>query len=147
MLGLFPLIGAPGASRGAPPPRPSLKAGVLVSIQSRLVLSITLVLFFSLMVGSALTYKHVLDKIRTEMQAALAVGAHTAGNAVDDREEAIDPATRLRLVVDDFVGDRHLQQLFGDPMVGYWRSRCYFPLRIRRQTGFTAWSPRLASAG
>lgn len=80
-----------------------------MSIQSRLVLSITLVLLFSLLVGSALTYEHVLDKIRTEMQAALAVGAHAAGNAVDDREEAIDPAKRLRLVVDDFAGDRHLR--------------------------------------
>ncbi len=80
-----------------------------MSIKSRLVLSITLVLLFSLGIGSALTYEHVLDKIRTEMQAALVVGAHAAENAVDDREEAIDPARRLRLVVDDFVGDRHLR--------------------------------------
>ncbi|VFU08523.1 Histidine kinase (fragment) [Methylocella tundrae] len=80
-----------------------------MSIQSRLVLSMTLVLLLSLLVGSALTYEHVLDKIRTEMQAALSVGVHTAGNAVDDREEAIDPAKRLRLVVDDFTGDRHLR--------------------------------------
>jgi len=108
MLGLFPFVGAPGTELGASP-RPSLRTEVLLSIQSRLVLSITLVLLFSLLVGSALTYEHVLDKIRTEMQAALAVGAHAAANAVDDLDEAIDPARRLRLVVDDFVGDRHLR--------------------------------------
>ena len=86
-----------------------------MSIQSRLVLSITLVLLFSLLVGSGLTYEHVVDKICTEMQAALTVGAHTAGNAIDDREEAIDPAKRLRLVVDDFVGDRHLRATLRAP--------------------------------
>ncbi|ACK52060.1 integral membrane sensor signal transduction histidine kinase [Methylocella silvestris BL2] len=85
-----------------------------MSIQSRLVASLTIVLIVSLAFGSALTYEHVLDKVRTEMQAAMSVGLHTAGNAVDDREEAIDPAKRLRLVVDDFNGDRHLRAtLFG----------------------------------
>ena len=80
-----------------------------MSIQGRLILSLTLVLLASLAMGSVLTYNHVIGKVRTEMQAALAVGIHAASNAVDDPEETLQPTRRLRLVVADFDGDRHLQ--------------------------------------
>lgn len=86
-----------------------------MSIHARLALSVSLVLLVSLLVGAALTYEHVIDKVRTEMQAALSVGAHTAANATDDREEAINPESRLRLVVNDFNGDRHLRAILSAP--------------------------------
>ena len=79
-----------------------------LSIQRRLAISITLVLLFSLVVGFGLTYQHVLGKVRTEMQAALAVGAYTALNATEDKARAPDPLGKLRAVVRDFDGDRHL---------------------------------------
>lgn len=66
-------------------------------------------LLLSLAVGSGLTYQHVLGKVRTEMQAALAVGAYSALNALDDKGSQADPAARLRTVVRDFDGDRHLR--------------------------------------
>ena len=79
-----------------------------MSIQRRLALSITLVLLLSLALGAALTYWHVVAKVRTEMQAALAVGAQTAAKAVDGRDGTDAPARRLRRLVADFDGDRHI---------------------------------------
>ncbi|WP_374305625.1 hypothetical protein [Methylocella sp.] len=86
-----------------------------MSIHARFALSVSLVLLVSLLVGAALTYEHVIDKVRTEIQAALLVGAHTAANATDDREESINPESRLRLVVNDFNGDRHLRAILSAP--------------------------------
>ena len=43
------------------------------------------------------------------MQAAIAVGGRFAHNAVDDAEEPTNPQRRLRLLVADFDGDRHLR--------------------------------------
>lgn len=80
-----------------------------MSIQRRLTLSITLVLLLSLALGSALTYWHVVAKVGTEMQAALAVGAQTAAKAVDGRDGTDAPARRLRRLVEDFDGDRHIK--------------------------------------
>ena len=86
-----------------------------MSIQRRLAISITLVLLFSLAVGFGLTYEHVLVKVRTEMQAALAVGASTALKAADDRSSASDPENQLRSVVREFDGDRHLRASLAGP--------------------------------
>ena len=86
-----------------------------MSLQRRLALSVSLVLVVSLLIGAVLTYVHVVAKVATEMRAALSVGLHAATNAVDDSEEAIDPSKRLRLVVGDFDGDRHLQVVLRDP--------------------------------
>ena len=80
-----------------------------MSIQRRLALSITLVLVVSLIVGFGLTYGHVLNKVRTEMQAALNVGAYSAISAIDAKNGAVDPEKTLRAVVHDFDGDRHLR--------------------------------------
>ncbi len=92
------------------PPRPAH-----LSIQRRLAVSITLVLLFSLAIGSGLTYQHVLLKVRTEMQAALAVGVDTALNAIGDRAGALDPLGKLRAVVHDFDGDRHVRARLAKP--------------------------------
>ena len=86
-----------------------------MSIQRRLAISITLVLLFSLIVGFVLTYEHVISKVRTELQAALAVGAYTALNSIDDKDEMVDPAKKLPRIVAEFNGDRHLRAIFTGP--------------------------------
>jgi len=80
-----------------------------VSLRNRLLISIFLTLLLSLLAGAAFTYWHALEKIETEMQAAIAVGGRFAHNAVDDAEEPVNPQRRLNLLVADFDGDRHLR--------------------------------------
>jgi two-component system sensor histidine kinase UhpB len=80
-----------------------------VSLRGRLLFSIFVTLVLTLVAGSAFTYWHAVKKIDTEMSAAMAVGGRIAHNAVDDAEEATDPARRLKLLVADFNGDRHLR--------------------------------------
>jgi two-component system sensor histidine kinase UhpB len=80
-----------------------------VSLRNRLLFSILVTLLLSLIAGGAFTYWHAVKKIETEMHAAIAVGSRIAKNAVDDWEEATDPARRLALLVADFQGDRHLR--------------------------------------
>jgi two-component system, NarL family, sensor histidine kinase UhpB len=82
-----------------------------VSLRSGLLLSIVATLFLSLAAGAAFAYWHAIDKIETEMRAAIAVGGRIAHNAVDDAEEAVDPPRRLSLLIADFDGDRHLRAL------------------------------------
>jgi len=79
-----------------------------MSIQRRLFVALVVVLAISAVIGGVLTYFHALTKVRTEMEAAIAVGTHVVQNAVDDNEELTNPRRRLRLVVADFDGDRHL---------------------------------------
>lgn len=78
-------------------------------MRNRLLVSVFATLLLSLIAGGAFTYWHAVAKIETEMQAAIAVGSRIARNAVDDWEEATDPARRLALLVADFEGDRHLR--------------------------------------
>jgi two-component system, NarL family, sensor histidine kinase UhpB len=80
----------------------------MMSIQRRLFVAVVVVLAISAVIGSVLTYFHALTKVRTEMEAAISVGTHIVQNAVDDAEELTNPRRRLRLVVADFDGDRHL---------------------------------------
>lgn len=82
-----------------------------MSIQRRLATSITFVLLFSLLVGCLLSYEHVLSKVRTELQAALSVGAYSALNSLGGGAER-EPAAALRRVVGEFNGDRHLRAVF-----------------------------------
>lgn len=79
-----------------------------MSIQRRLIAAVVAVLAISVLIGSILTYFHAVRKVRTEMRAAILVGTHIVRNAVDDTDEALDASRRLRLVVADFDGDRHL---------------------------------------
>jgi two-component system sensor histidine kinase UhpB len=78
-------------------------------LRNRLLFSIFITLLLSLVAGSAFTYWHAVEKIETEMRAAIAVGGRIAHNAVDDAEEATDPRRRLELLVANFHGDRHLR--------------------------------------
>jgi two-component system sensor histidine kinase UhpB len=82
-----------------------------VSLRNRLLFSIFLTLLLSLLAGAAFTYWHALEKIETEMQAAIAVGGRFAHNAVDDAEEPVNPKRRMNLLVADFDGDRHLRAM------------------------------------
>jgi two-component system, NarL family, sensor histidine kinase UhpB len=81
-----------------------------LSLRSRLLFSIFGTLLLSLAAGATFTYWHAVKKIETEMQAAIAVGGRFAHNAVDDADEAtLNPERRLKLLVADFDGDRHLR--------------------------------------
>lgn len=85
-----------------------------MSIQRRLATSITIVLLFSLLIGCVLSYEHVLSKVRTELQAALSVGAYSALNSLGGGAEGA-PLGDLRRVVGEFNGDRHLRAVLTGP--------------------------------
>jgi len=85
-----------------------------MSLRSTLIASIVMVALFTLLFGAAISYWHALSKVSEEMDAAIAVGARIAANAVDDAEESIDPSRRLHLLVADFNGDRHLRATWQD---------------------------------
>ncbi|MFN0219965.1 MAG: HAMP domain-containing protein [Hyphomicrobium sp.] len=86
-----------------------------MSIRLQLLGTIALVLLGTLMLGALLTYRHSINKIETEMRAAIAVGSRIAHNAVDDAEEVTNPRRRLELLVADFDGDRHLKAYLVEP--------------------------------
>ncbi len=98
--------GVGSASVGSTSPGAGVRAS---SLRLRLVALITLALLVSLAAGAALIYEHALRKVRTEMNAAIAVGQHIVRNAVDNVEEAVDPGPRMRLIIANFDGDRHLR--------------------------------------
>jgi two-component system, NarL family, sensor histidine kinase UhpB len=85
-----------------------------VTLRLRLVMRIALVLMASLMLGSIAVYWHAVRKVETEMRAALTVGKHTVHNVVDEVDQATDPEQRLRKLVADFDGDRHLRASWVD---------------------------------
>jgi len=78
-------------------------------LRLRLVVSITLLFLAVLLAGSGLVYLHALHEVDVELRAAVAVGANTVRNAVDDAEEAETPLRHLQLLVANFDGDRHLR--------------------------------------
>ena len=82
-----------------------------MSLRRKLILSVAAGVALTFLLGAVLIYFHAIDKIDTEMQAAIAVGARIAANAVDDAEEVTNAAKRLELLVKDFDGDRHLQAI------------------------------------
>lgn len=86
-----------------------------MSLRLQIFGTIALVLFGTLVLGAFLTYRHALDKIDTEMRAAIAVGSRIAHNAVDDVEEVVNPRRRLELLAADFDGDRHLRAFLVEP--------------------------------
>lgn len=86
-----------------------------MSLRLRLTAAITLVLCLTLAVGSVLTYWHAVDKVETEMRAAIAVGTRIVQNALDDGDNGTDPNRRLELLVADFDGDRHLRAVLMTP--------------------------------
>jgi two-component system, NarL family, sensor histidine kinase UhpB len=81
-----------------------------MSLRLRLLVSIGLALLASLAFGGALTFWHAARQVQTEMQAAIAVGAHVAQNAIDDsKQPGADRRQRLERLITEFDGDRHLQ--------------------------------------
>lgn len=82
-----------------------------MSLRRKLIWSIVAGVVLTFLLGAVLIYFHAIDKIDTEMQAAIAVGTRIAGNAVDDAEEITNAKKRLELLVKDFDGDRHLRAL------------------------------------
>lgn len=83
-------------------------------LRQSLLISITIIILFTLVLGGGVIYWHAVNKVETEMTAAMAVGGRIARNAVDDVEEASDPKRRLELLVADFDGDRHLRAMVVD---------------------------------
>lgn len=77
-------------------------------------MSIAMALIATLLVGSVLVYWHAVDKVDTEMRAAIGVSRIIAQNAVDDTEDTRDPRRRLELLVAEFDGDRHIQATLFD---------------------------------
>ena len=90
-----------------------------MSLRVRLITSIVIVLLISLCVGGAVAGWHALRSVRTEMQAARAVGAQTLRNGIagltdgTSREGATPWDERQRLI-NTFDGDRHLRAVLRD---------------------------------
>jgi two-component system sensor histidine kinase UhpB len=80
-----------------------------MSLRVTLVLGIALILTTSLVCGGALVYWHAVNKVDTEMSAALAVGDQTVRNAVSDIERAAPPSQDVASLVKSLDGDRHLR--------------------------------------
>jgi two-component system, NarL family, sensor histidine kinase UhpB len=85
-----------------------------MSLRIRLIASIVIVLLISLCVGGAAAGWHAVRSVRTEMLAALAVGAQTLHNGIDGSMLAYDPQTELEGLVRTFDGDRHLRAILSD---------------------------------
>lgn len=79
------------------------------SLTFQLIRTITLALVGTLICGSVLIYWHSVQRIETEMRAAMEVGSRIAHNALDDVDEISATRRRLELTVADFDGDRHLR--------------------------------------
>jgi len=79
------------------------------SLAFQLFRTITLALVGTLICGSVLIYWHAVQRIQTEMRAAIEVGSRIAHNALDDVDEISATRRRLELTVADFDGDRHLR--------------------------------------
>jgi two-component system, NarL family, sensor histidine kinase UhpB len=80
-----------------------------VSLRTQLVVSIALVLLICLAIDGVFAYWHAVNKVDTEIRAALAVGARTVQDAVADRQTERLPREPLESLVTDFNGDRHLR--------------------------------------
>lgn len=87
---------------------------ILMPLRQSLLISIFLIIVFTLLLGSGVIYWHAVNKVETEMSAAMSVGGRIARNAVDDVEESANPKRRLELLVADFDGDRHLKAMVVD---------------------------------
>ncbi len=85
-----------------------------MSLRVRLITSILFVLLVSVCVGGAAAGWHAVQSVRTEMQAALAVGGQTLRNGIVGLSETRDPEDELRRLVRTFDGDRHVRAVLRD---------------------------------
>lgn len=86
-----------------------------MSLHTRLIASIVFVLLVSLGAGCATAGWRAARSVRTEMQAALAVGAQAVRHGLDDLPGSQDPAADLGRLVRAFDGDRHVRATLADP--------------------------------
>jgi two-component system, NarL family, sensor histidine kinase UhpB len=84
-----------------------------MSLQQRLVLSISIALIATLLFGSALAFWHAALKVQTELQAAIAVGEHVVKNAIEDARRGDRRRNPERLIA-EFNGDRHVRAVLID---------------------------------
>lgn len=80
-----------------------------MSLHTRLFASIVLVLLVSLGVGCASAGWNAARSVRTEMQAALAVGEQTIRHGLEDLPGSRDASADLSRLVQAFDGDRHVR--------------------------------------
>jgi two-component system sensor histidine kinase UhpB len=78
-------------------------------LRTRLIVSIGLVLLVSLAGGSILVGWHAANSVRTELRAALDVGAKTIRNGIGESGRADDRAGALAHLVATFNGNRHVR--------------------------------------
>ena len=86
-----------------------------MSLRQQLIATIALVLLATLGLGAMLVHWHAVEKVETEMAAALAVGARITRKAVDGMEHVAEPRRRLERLVADFDGDRHVRAVAVGP--------------------------------
>ena len=80
-----------------------------MSLRARLIASIILVLLVSLGAGCASAGWNAARSVRTEMQAALAVGEQAVRHGLEDLPGSHDALADLRQLVQAFDGDRHVR--------------------------------------
>lgn len=85
-----------------------------MKLRMRLILLVGAVLLVSLAGGSTLVVWHAAGRVRTELQAALNVGAKTVRNGYDDLARSADPPAELRRLVATFNGNRHVRATWLD---------------------------------
>lgn len=80
-----------------------------MSLRRRLIALILLILPLSLLFGGVLTYWHALDKVETEMAAAIALGETTVRDVVATWPQGQDVNEQAKRLVAVFDGERHLR--------------------------------------
>ncbi len=80
-----------------------------MSLRTRLIASIILVLLVSLGAGCTSACWNAARSVRTEMQAALAVGEQTIRHGLEDLSGSRDASADLSRLVQAFDGDRHVR--------------------------------------
>ena len=85
-----------------------------MSLRFRLIGLVCAVLLISLGLGGGVAYSNAKRSVRTEMQAALAVGRHTIETALAQLREIGDASGDLDRLVAAFDGDRHLRVWLDD---------------------------------
>src|SRR6516162_2077389 len=83
-------------------------------LRLRLIALIGMVLLASLAGGSVLVCWHAASSVRTELAAALDVGASTIRNGFDEIARSDDQAGELRHLVSTFNGNRHVRAILLD---------------------------------
>jgi two-component system sensor histidine kinase UhpB len=84
-------------------------------LRMRLIVLVALVLLMSLAAGSVLVGWRAANSVRTELRAALDVGARTVRNGYDDLGGTRDGEGELRHLIATFNGNRHVRAALVDP--------------------------------